>query len=116
MTVDRTLVMTVCTLSLGSWMSGCSSLRPPLANTSSQIQPSTSTIPSPTISKNSTPADRAIPHYKHIFTIVAENKGYAQIIGSPNAPRINQFAKTYGLASNFYGEVHPSEAKGLAIK
>lgn len=116
MTVDRTIAMTLCTLSLGSWMSGCSFLRPP-ANTSPQIgvQTSANNSPNSNISKNSTPADRAIPHYKHIFTIVAENKGYAQIIGSPNAPRINQFAKTYGLASNFYGEVHPSEANYVAM-
>jgi phosphatidylinositol-3-phosphatase len=52
---------------------------------------------------------------KHIFTIVAENKSYRQIIGSPNAPRLNQFAKTYGLASNFYGEVHPIEANYIAM-
>ncbi|MEH1828282.1 MAG: hypothetical protein V7L22_23595 [Nostoc sp.] len=47
--------------------------------------------------------------------IVEENKSYDQIIGNPNAPMINQLAKTYGLASNFYGEVHPSEANYVAI-
>ncbi|MHC5823406.1 MAG: hypothetical protein ACYT04_48130 [Nostoc sp.] len=63
----------------------------------------------------STPDDKAIPKYDHIFVIVEENKSYDQIIGNPNAPMINQLAKTYGLASNFYGEVHPSEANYVAI-
>ncbi|MEH1963789.1 MAG: hypothetical protein V7L05_28920 [Nostoc sp.] len=62
-----------------------------------------------------TPDDKAIPKYDHIFVIVEENKSYDQIIGNPNAPIINQLAKTYGLASNFYGEVHPSEANYVAI-
>ncbi|MEH2160255.1 MAG: alkaline phosphatase family protein [Nostoc sp.] len=62
-----------------------------------------------------TPDDKAIPKYDHIFVIVAENKFYDQIIGNPNAPMLNQLAKNYGLASNFYGEVHPSEANYVAI-
>ncbi|BAY25141.1 phosphoesterase [Calothrix sp. NIES-2100] len=62
-----------------------------------------------------TPQDKAIPRYEHIFVIVEENKSYSQIIGSSNAPIINQLAKTYGLASNFYGEVHPSEANYIAM-
>ncbi|OUL18052.1 alkaline phosphatase family protein [Nostoc sp. 106C] len=59
--------------------------------------------------------DQAIPKYEHIFVIVEENKSYDQIIGNSNAPIINQLAKTYGLASNFYGEVHPSEANYIAM-
>ena len=116
MTAARTLVLTFCTLNLSSLMGGCSFRHSPLTNTSPLAQPSTSASPSPTIvSTNVTPADRAIPRYKHIFTIVAENKGYQQIIDSPNAPRLTQLAKTYGLASNFYGEVHPSEANYIAM-
>ncbi len=115
MTAHRILALTFCAVNLSWWVSGCSSMHLPLAERSPQVQPSNST-PNPTIiSKNSTPADRAIPRYQHIFTIVAENKSYQQIIGSPNAPRLNQFAKTYGLASNFYGEVHPSEANYIAM-
>ncbi|MEH2247948.1 MAG: alkaline phosphatase family protein [Nostoc sp.] len=79
------------------------------------------TNPSPILAENTaavstpTPDDKAIPKYDHIFVIIEENKSYDQIIGNPNAPIINQLAKTYGLASNFYGEVHPSEANYVAI-
>jgi phosphatidylinositol-3-phosphatase len=76
---------------------------------SGSIKPATST------STQKLPADRAMPKYDHIFVIVEENKAYEQIIGNPNAPNINRLAKTYGLASNFYGQVHPSEANYIAM-
>jgi len=62
-----------------------------------------------------TKEDKAIPKYDHIFVIIEENKSYDQIIGNPSAPIINQLAKTYNLASNFYAEVHPSEANYIAM-
>jgi phosphatidylinositol-3-phosphatase len=71
---------------------------------------------------SSTPAATAIatstakvPLYDHIFVIIEENKAYKQIIGNPNAPVINELARTYGLASNYYGIVHPSEGNYVAI-
>jgi hypothetical protein len=56
-----------------------------------------------------------LPRYDHIFVIVAENKSFDQIVGSPNAPELNKLAREYGLATNFYGEVHPSEANYIAM-
>ncbi len=56
-----------------------------------------------------------MPRYSHIFVIVAENKNFDQIIGSANAPRLNKLAKEYGLATNFFGEVHPSEGNYAAM-
>jgi hypothetical protein len=55
------------------------------------------------------------PRYDHIFVIIAENKNYEHIIGNANAPRLNKLAKEYGLATNFYGEAHPSEANYIAM-
>jgi phospholipase C len=72
-------------------------------------------IPASTLSKAALPEDKAIPRYEHLFVIIAENKSYDQIIGSSNAPNLNRFAKTYGLATQFYGEVHPSEANYVAM-
>jgi phosphatidylinositol-3-phosphatase len=46
---------------------------------------------------------------------VAENKGFDQIIGSSNAPRLNSLAKEYGLATRYYGVVHPSEGNYVAM-
>ena len=62
-----------------------------------------------------TPADAAMPHYAHIFVIVEENKDYARIVGSADAPAITQLAKTYGSASRFYAETHPSEPNYVAM-
>lgn len=57
-----------------------------------------------------------MPAYAHIFVIIAENKGYAQIIGpGSHAPNINRLATQYGLASRFYAEVHPSEGNYIAM-
>jgi len=57
-----------------------------------------------------------MPRYSHIFVIVEENKGYAQIIGpAAVAPNMQRLARSYGLASEFYAEVHPSEGNYLAM-
>jgi hypothetical protein len=56
-----------------------------------------------------------IPRYEHIFVIIAENHGYAQIIGNPNVPNLNRLAKAYGSATQFYAEVHPSKANYIAM-
>ncbi len=58
--------------------------------------------------------EKAIPKYDHIFVIIAENKAYAQVIGK-DTPNLTKLATTYGLAKNFYGEVHPSEANYIAM-
>jgi phospholipase C len=60
-------------------------------------------------------AAKRIPPYEHVFVIVAENHGYRQIIGSKQAPNLNRLAKRYGLATRFYGEVHPSKANYIAM-
>src|SRR5690242_6375297 len=52
----------------------------------------------------------SIPRYEHIIVIIAENHGYDQIIHKANAPNINTLAQKYGLATDYYGVVHPSKA------
>jgi hypothetical protein len=65
---------------------------------------------------NQTDTDKgAFPKYDHIFVIIEENHAYDQIIGKPYAPTINKLAQTYGLATNYYGVVHPSEANYVAL-
>ncbi len=54
--------------------------------------------------------------YAHIFVIVAENKGYGLIIGPHTAaPNINRMAQRYGLAAQFFAEVHPSQGNYIAM-
>ena len=55
------------------------------------------------------------PRYKHIFTIVEENRSFNQIIGNPNAPTTNQLANSYGSATAFFGTSHPSEPNYVAM-
>lgn len=61
-----------------------------------------------------TPGTLARPESKvgeldHVFMVYLENKGVGQIVGSPNAPYINELIGTYGYASNYYGVTHPSD-------
>jgi len=50
-----------------------------------------------------------LPVYDHIVIVMEENKGFEQIVGSPNAPFINQLAKGGALFTGMYGEEHNSE-------
>lgn len=59
--------------------------------------------------------DAQMPHYKHIFVIMEENKDYGQIIGSSDAPTITRLAHLYGTAQHFYAETHPSEPNYVAL-
>ncbi len=112
--MPKKIILAFCLFSLSLIAIACTS--------NSQAAKKTEINPKPLATKNPTPvvslptkADKAIPKYDHIFVIIEENKAYDQIIGNPQAPIINQLAKTYGLATNFYGVVHPSEANYVAI-
>ncbi|MDE2482054.1 MAG: phosphoesterase [bacterium] len=59
--------------------------------------------------------DALMPRYAHIFVIMEENKDYGEIVGSPDAPAITGLAKTYGVATEFYAETHPSEPNYVAL-
>lgn len=54
------------------------------------------------------PSPKGIPQLDHVFVIMMENHGYSQIIGNPNAPFINQYAKSANLATNYFAVAHPS--------
>ncbi|MCL5797303.1 MAG: alkaline phosphatase family protein [Patescibacteria group bacterium] len=56
-----------------------------------------------------------IPHFDHIVLIVMENKSYDEIVGSKNAPFINNLIKSGSLAGNYYAISHPSLPNYLAI-
>jgi len=57
----------------------------------------------------------SMPRYQHFFVIAEENHEYGQIIGNPVAPMLNSLARTYGLATNYYGVIHPSEGNYVAL-
>ena len=71
--------------------------------------------PEATVASAGAPSPR-MPRYGHIFIIVAENKGYNLIIGRGTAaPNIDSLARRYGLATQFFAEVHPSEGNYVAM-
>ncbi|HLH09420.1 MAG TPA: alkaline phosphatase family protein [Terriglobales bacterium] len=51
---------------------------------------------------------KGVPHLDHVFVIMMENHGYAQILNNPNAPFINQLAKSANSATNYFAVGHPS--------
>ena len=44
----------------------------------------------------------------HVFMVYMENKGYDDIVGSPNAPFLNSLINAYGFADNYYALTHGS--------
>ncbi|MGI8841701.1 MAG: alkaline phosphatase family protein [Caulobacteraceae bacterium] len=56
-----------------------------------------------------------VPRYAHVFVIVEENKSYDQILDPAGAPNIAALAAKYGNATQFFAEVHPSEANYVAL-
>jgi hypothetical protein len=53
--------------------------------------------------------------YEHVVWIVMENHSFDDIIGSSDAPYINQLADQHGLAAAFYAEGHPSLPNYIAM-
>src|SRR5215467_13525456 len=57
----------------------------------------------------------SVPHYDHIFLIVEENHGFADVIGNTAAPNLNALASRFGLATQYFGVSHPSEPNYVAL-
>jgi hypothetical protein len=53
--------------------------------------------------------------FQHIYVIMMENEGTAQIIGNPDLPYINQLAQNYGYENNYFGVTHQSLANYVAL-
>ena len=58
---------------------------------------------------------RGVPHLDHVFVIMMENHGYAQIMGSDNTPYINKLAQSNSLATNYFAIGHPSLTNYLEV-
>jgi len=60
-----------------------------------------------------------VPHgvapLDHVFVIMMENHGYAEVTGNPNMPFLNAFAKKAASASNYYAVAHPSLTNYLEV-
>ncbi len=56
-----------------------------------------------------------LPKPDHVLIVMEENHGYDQIIGSENAPYINQLAREGALFTNSSAVTHPSQPNYLAL-
>ncbi len=45
---------------------------------------------------------------KHVVVVVEENHSFAEVIGNSAMPYLNSLASSYGLATQYYGDTHPS--------
>jgi hypothetical protein len=54
-------------------------------------------------------AAAALPGYDHVIVVVFENKQYGEIIGSSNAPYINQLANAGASLTGMKALTHPSQ-------
>ena len=58
---------------------------------------------------------KGVPHLDHVFVIMMENHGFSQIVGNPNAPFINSYAKKANAATNYFAIAHPSLTNYLEV-
>ena len=51
---------------------------------------------------------QTLPVFKHVFIVLEENHSYSSVIGKPSMPYLNSLATTYGLATQYYANTHPT--------
>jgi phosphatidylinositol-3-phosphatase len=56
-----------------------------------------------------------LPHPDHIVVVIEENKNFEDIIGSANAPYLNELAHRGALLTKSYGLHHPSQPNYLEL-
>jgi len=49
-----------------------------------------------------------VPPFNHVFIVVEENTNYADVIGGTAMVYLDSLAGEYGLATQYYGDAHPS--------
>jgi hypothetical protein len=53
-------------------------------------------------------ASTGVPQFGHVFLVLEESLAYTDVIGNANMPYLNSLATQYGLATQYYGNTHPS--------
>lgn len=60
-------------------------------------------------------AGSALPQFKHVFIVTAEDTGYSEVIGQPDAPYVNSLLAHSALATNYHAVVHPGYGDYFAL-
>lgn len=50
----------------------------------------------------------AVPLHRHVFVVVEENTNYASVVGTGAMPYLDTLIGRSGLATQYYGNTHPS--------
>src|ERR1039458_2339425 len=58
---------------------------------------------------------KGVPHLDHVFVIMMENHAYAQVVGNPDDPFVNEYAKSANSATNYFAVGHPSLTNYLEV-
>jgi phosphatidylinositol-3-phosphatase len=90
------------------------------APASSSAAPSITGSSSPPRAGSSTPPTSfvpatGVPRFDHIVVVVEENRADAEVLGSTDAPYINQLARSGLLLTNSYAITHPSQPNYVAL-
>jgi hypothetical protein len=56
-----------------------------------------------------------VPRFEHVILVVFENKESGSVIGNPEAPTFNAYARRGARLTRFYGVTHPSLPNYLAL-
>lgn len=83
--------------------------------TPQQINTATPAAIVPPLSEPMPTPNPAIPNFDQIAIIVLENKEFDNVIGSPDAPVINQLARGNTLLTEYHAVTHPSMPNYVAL-
>ncbi len=68
-----------------------------------------------TAQQNGSAPGTGVPHLRHVFVIVMENHSYSDIMYEHDVPFIHYLARTYGLATQYYGITNPSSPNRVGL-
>jgi len=51
---------------------------------------------------------QTLPRFNHVFIVLEENTNYSSVIGNKSMPYLNGLINSYGLATQYYANTHPS--------
>ncbi len=68
-----------------------------------------------TASAQEGPVPNGVPHLDHVWVIMMENHGFAQVIGNANMPFTNKYAQKVNSARKYFAVGHPSLTNYLEV-
>jgi phosphatidylinositol-3-phosphatase len=60
-------------------------------------------------------APARVPDFDHVVVVVFENKETGRVLGNPDAPTFNLYARVYARVTQYFGVAHPSLPNYLAL-